>query len=565
MLSIRVDLLTDRYYATAFNDRNRAEWPPHPGRLFSALVAVWAEGEGPSEDESELLRWLEDQGAPELTCSGHDEVAFRDVHTVFVPVNDASIHSSLDSHYTKLVEADSAATVPVDDPKAHEKALKAVDKALVRARAASAREADKASTGSKNRVDLLPDERGRQPRTFPCVTPEEPTVYFTWPEVEPSDHQIRVLDDLLSRLGRLGHSSSFVAASLTTEPPESTFRPQVNGETQMRVPAPGLLAALESSYAQHGGREPRILPNVIVPYGCVTEPPPVPTGQFSDNWFLLWIVPEDERPDDGAATAPADHGRPGPSRRIHDVPINASLSWTRAVRSALQSHASDEHKAYMGGHHPDGTRLEEVHPAIIPLGFVGTDYADGRVRAFAIVPPVDITDERVAAIGRALRRWEAHSRGMVLYTDRRSEAILRPAVDTDLPSSIRTREWVRPSTTWSTATPIVLDRFPKGFNHKDPEVNRRAVEQVEQIITRAVSIQGLPEPRRIHVTNDGVLRGSGPVRTFRAYRHGRNSTSRPLSVHATVEFDEAVRGPLIIGGGRYLGYGLMKPLMWGGS
>ena len=40
MLAIRIDLLAERYTATEFNDRNRAEWPPHPGRLFSALVAA---------------------------------------------------------------------------------------------------------------------------------------------------------------------------------------------------------------------------------------------------------------------------------------------------------------------------------------------------------------------------------------------------------------------------------------------------------------------------------------------------------------------------------------------
>lgn len=557
MLSIRVDLLTERYYATAFNDRGSAEWPPHPGRLFSALVATWADDDEPSADEWELLRWLEDQGAPELTCSDHGEVALRDVHTVYVPVNDASIHSLLDKHYEKLVESQRMVHASRNDDKSHTKALRNVEKVRERAAVASSNEAARTPASSAT-PDLLPEERGLQPRTFPCATPEVPTIYFTWVDAHPSEDQVRILDDLLGRLGRLGHSSSFVAASIATEPPEPTFRPSNDGDLQLRVPAPGLLDALESSYAQHGGREPRILPNVVIPYRSGARPLPVPTGQFSDNWFVLRITPDQP----GRVASGNDETE---VRRIRDLPLTSSLSWTRAVRAALQSHAPEEHKAYIGGHHPDGSRLDAAHPAFVPLGFVGTNFADGRVRAFAIIPPRDVSDERLAAIGRALRNWEAEPRGMVLYTDRRSEAILQTAVDDDLPPSIRAAEWTRASTSWATVTPIVLDRFPKGFHHKDPAVNQRAIDQVRQIIARALAIQGLPDATRIGVTNDSALRGSGPIRTFRPYRHGRNSNSRPLSVHATIEFDRPVRGPLIIGGGRYLGYGFMKPLTRGES
>ncbi len=43
MLAIEVRLLTGRYAATAFDDRRRAEWPPHPTRLYSALAAACLE------------------------------------------------------------------------------------------------------------------------------------------------------------------------------------------------------------------------------------------------------------------------------------------------------------------------------------------------------------------------------------------------------------------------------------------------------------------------------------------------------------------------------------------
>jgi len=78
MFAIRVDLLTDRYYATAFNDRQQGEWPPHPGRLFSAMVATWADGDPPLDAERQALLWLEGQAPPALRCDGPDDVARRD-------------------------------------------------------------------------------------------------------------------------------------------------------------------------------------------------------------------------------------------------------------------------------------------------------------------------------------------------------------------------------------------------------------------------------------------------------------------------------------------------------
>src|SRR5690606_20928581 len=50
MIAIDVEFLTGRYIATSYNDRSRAEWPPHPARLFSALVAAWAGDDEPDEE-----------------------------------------------------------------------------------------------------------------------------------------------------------------------------------------------------------------------------------------------------------------------------------------------------------------------------------------------------------------------------------------------------------------------------------------------------------------------------------------------------------------------------------
>ena len=115
MLAVAIDLLAERYVATVYNDRNRVEWPPHPARFFSALVATWSDGEpssGDGERELEALRWLEQQAPPNILASGSADVAVRDVVPVFVPVNDAFTVSPPDR--AMLDEAVSAAAALTD-------------------------------------------------------------------------------------------------------------------------------------------------------------------------------------------------------------------------------------------------------------------------------------------------------------------------------------------------------------------------------------------------------------------------------------------------------------------
>lgn len=58
---IEVEFLRGLYEAGSGPDRAPSEWPPHPARLFNALVAV-----SETDDELNALRWLEAQPAPDL-------------------------------------------------------------------------------------------------------------------------------------------------------------------------------------------------------------------------------------------------------------------------------------------------------------------------------------------------------------------------------------------------------------------------------------------------------------------------------------------------------------------
>ena len=62
MFALEIELLTGAYRAE-LPDRSHAEWPPHPERVFSALVQAWGDG-GCDAKEREALEWLESLPAP---------------------------------------------------------------------------------------------------------------------------------------------------------------------------------------------------------------------------------------------------------------------------------------------------------------------------------------------------------------------------------------------------------------------------------------------------------------------------------------------------------------------
>ena len=68
MFAIEVEYLTGRTVATNRELRSEAEWPPHPQRLFAALVAAYKECDL-GEDVRAALEWLESLPAPSLAVS----------------------------------------------------------------------------------------------------------------------------------------------------------------------------------------------------------------------------------------------------------------------------------------------------------------------------------------------------------------------------------------------------------------------------------------------------------------------------------------------------------------
>lgn len=547
MLAIEVELLAGRYTATRFNDRSRSEWPPHPARLFSALVARWADEDPPEEGEQAALEWLETLGPPEVSCSDAER---RAVVTHYVPGNDVSLVRSSDALYAKLDEAERAlqtALVAADGPAARElaKLTGQLGKLRERALSDSARMGtaggDSAAARSAARA-LLPEGRGKQGRTYPTMIPAEDRFWFCWPRADAHASPVAHLDRLLARVTRLGHSSSAVACRVSVDPQSASWVPDETGPESLRVPVPGQLSQLVAEFARHGGNEPRTLPYGVARYRRVAGPEVVPEEPplLGGEWFVL-------------------------ARRSGAVvPATSALALAEAVRSALLSAAGSPSPELLSGHAPGAAghatpASERPHLAVVPLPFVGHEHADGSVLGVALVLPTDASRVDRDTLLHTLAGWRNADKQFEVRLGRRGLLHLELAGEDEARRTLMHRTWCRPASRWVSVTPVALDRWPGDLRHRDPRKRGDAEEEAVQTVLQACRYAGLPEPVTVELELGSPLRGVAPLRSYAPYRRAGGSLAR-ATVHVRLGFERPVPGPVLIGAGRYLGYGLCRPV-----
>src|SRR5690554_519672 len=158
--SLVIEYLTGYAIATDPTNREHAEWPPHPARVYMALAAAHFETDGPLEEkraERAALDWLANLDPPDVTVPWH---SLRDVNTVYVPVNDQSGGEAL-------------------------------------------------------------WRRSRQPRYFPRVFIGQEPLRQTWHVVgDQFEPHLDALESLCRKVTRIGHSSSLVWMRLEREATE---------------------------------------------------------------------------------------------------------------------------------------------------------------------------------------------------------------------------------------------------------------------------------------------------------------------------------------------------------
>ncbi|MFV2013295.1 MULTISPECIES: type I-U CRISPR-associated protein Csb2 [unclassified Micromonospora] len=241
-LSITVRLRQARYDAAATTPVD-AEWPPHPARLFNALVAAVEHGSGSPAEVADLaaLRWLEQAGPPLVAA---------------VPPTD--VHTSVRSGFvvTNATEANAGST-------------------------------------------FWPGRTNRSSSRSSAL-PADDRVAFVWPAAEPDDGVLWRLTRLARRVPYLGRSTGNVEITVHDEhvphrPKCTTYQPTrigTPGSIELRVPYPGYADQLVAAY-DNGQRAWETARSIAYAVGSPPEPdePPAPadaTGPY--RTLLVWPV-----------------------------------------------------------------------------------------------------------------------------------------------------------------------------------------------------------------------------------------------------------------------------------
>ncbi len=290
MFSIGMRFLTGRYYAQDPRYPGvQPEWPPHPDRLYSALVAAaFGRHVELPQDERDALLWLERLAPPEW--SGVLDVGEgRVMAPVYVPTN--------------------AIDLPTTNTKRFSSNLKS-----------------------------LPEFRERHPRGFASVAVENPG-YWVWPDADPMEHY-PALQRLVNGVGRLGASASFVGLWISEDHPPSTLVPATVPSPEaltIRLPYAGRLTGLEQSYA--AGRRPAVGPAWPYVRAIHRERPSEwapPIGVF-DQWYSWAFEPK--------VVAPLGQGLAWAHALRRAVMAQAGNDGT--IPATLQGHTDATHCASM--------------------------------------------------------------------------------------------------------------------------------------------------------------------------------------------------------------------------
>jgi CRISPR-associated protein Csb2 len=320
------------------------------------------------------------------------------------------------------------------------------------------------------------------------------------------------------------------------------------GDLMIRWVTTGQLERLGQAHDRHRQVEPRVLPASFVRFreGLRTSDVEPPASLFGNDW-LIYARAEGPR-----------------------LPITSVAGVSQLFRKALMAFAKQPVAEAISGHRPEGERSETPHLAIVPLPFVTGSYADGSLLGVALVLPRDLAPEARKAVLYAAGSLEREYRKrhddddddakIALCLSADSELILnRVELGEDRRSTLRTRMWSRAARRWASATPVALDRNPGDLHDADPAARQRAFDAARATVIEAVKHIGLPAPIEVDVVRSCVLPGTAKPRNYPRFPINPRKQQRVL-VHVRLGFAEPVRGPILLGAGRYQGMGLCAPV-----
>lgn len=374
--------------------------------------------------------------------------------------------------------------------------------------------------------------RTNSERGWARAAPKSRSIWYRWPALELTDAQRHRLASLCRRIPYFGRSTSpAIVAVVDDDPPGEWLIPASEvGEsetfvyaTTVRCPHPGALSALRSAYrakTQGGEAGHPWEVGVGVEYGArrPTSDEEIVLGPYQSMVVL-------------ALTGGRIDGRHA-GRVAH------------ALRRTVLSHAQ-EHLPSLHGHH-DGS---VVQCAFLALPFVGGEHGDGHLLGTAIALPT-LTPEELRVVASGLPapgdELDVAAGPLGVLTMRR----ISPLDGRRHAWGLTPRRWTGPAKVWTTALPIVLDRYPGRNGDIDSEVRR------------AITNAHLPEPEEVRVSRAPFIAGGVRMVPRDTLRRPADTSFRPFR-HVVVRFAQQVEGVVVVGSMRHYGLGLCAPFLEG--
>ena len=239
--------------------------------------------------------------------------------------------------------------------------------------------------------------------------------------------------------------------------------------------------------------------------------------------------------------------------KVRRVSLPATLKLAAALRGLLMGACPQQPlPEWFSGHRLDGTPSPDPHLAVTPLPFVGSEHADGRVMGLALVLPTDLDQQEA---GHCLEPFLYDSATGLpcerrLFDGQWFECVVERETRERPPQSLNPDTWTRESRVWASVTPVVLNRH---FDGEDKW--QRAADSAKDMCEHI----GLPRPSEVLLHPVSLVEGVPHARDYPQLIH-KNGGGRRSHSHAVLVFDEPVRGPVLIGAGRFRGYGLCRPM-----
>jgi CRISPR-associated protein Csb2 len=502
-LVIYVRLHDGRYHG-------KGDWPPSPFRLFQALVAG-AGLSGPlEENERKALKWLQALQAPIIAAPR----AWQPRRGVlfYMPNNDSD---GIEGDPSKMAKIRTATKI-------------------------------------------------FRPYLFDTGIP----FLYAWPFAqEPADQQkAETICRLAERLYQLGRGIDMAWAwgemledgeveHLLVAYPGHVLRSSKNGSGRMLPTAcPGSLESLERRYQAYGER-----------FSYLREGKKVKVHFRQPPKARFRLEPYDSPPSRQMYELrdPVEEGvfAPWPLERAHRLVVRLRDEAVARLKGAMPSRAADIDRVLVG-RKPDGTNdcPPEIRVRIIPLPSIGHVHADRQIRRVLVETPpgclLHPNDIQWAFSGLDL-------------SDPDGGEILATLIRTDDDSFLGHygAEYDRASRLWRTVTPAVLPESAR----------RRRIEPTRKVQEAEAGSERRSEHERAAAAAGQALRHVGlreGIHAIRVQREPFEANGRRVEDfaegsrfekhrlwHVEIEFSAPAEGPLTIGDGRFLGLGVMAPVI----